>query len=156
MPARKSAELHTSHHTKAELEDLKQSESKATASRTCFENPPPEELIDDVAVKEWERIREILKDMEIIGDLDLYALISYCNAYSFYLKATKELSEGEFIIETEKGKTSNPLIKIQDLYARQLRDYAMKAGLSIDARLKHASLKVKKEDNDINDMFGDF
>ena len=155
MSSRKPLAEHTGHHTKAELARLEAENEAATATRKCFDGPPPNELIDENAKKEWARITDILKDMEIIGDLDLFSLIGYCNAFSLYVKTTNELKTAPLTVDGAGGLKQNPLVRIQDLYAKQMRDMAMKCGLSIDYRLKCAAMKVNKEDDEVEDMFGD-
>lgn len=49
----------------------------------------------------------------------------------------------------------NPLIKIQKLYAEEMRKFAGLVGLTIDSRLRFASIKVKELKNEIEDEFGD-
>ena len=49
----------------------------------------------------------------------------------------------------------NPLIKIQKLYAEECRRFAGLIGLTIDSRLKFASAKAEKKENEITDEFGD-
>lgn len=152
---RKPAALQTGHISKQEKTRKAEESAAATTTRKCFRSVPAD-LIDDVSKKEWRRISKMLSEMQIIGDLDASNLIGYCNAYSLYVKATKELSGQPLTIETEKGIFKNPLVNIQDVYAKQLRDFAAKAGLSIDARLKCAALKIQKEDTgEITDVFGD-
>ena len=58
-------------------------------------------------------------------------------------------------METERGSVKNPLISVQDTYAKQMRDFAMKAGLSVDTRLKYAALKTKNDTAELEDEFGD-
>lgn len=154
MSSRKPMALHTSHHTKEELMIMQEENTAATGSRNCFSGRPPKELIDTNARAEWKRITAILSDMEIIGDLDLSALIGYCNAFSLYRRATTELSTAPLVLETEKGSVKNPLISVQDTYAKQMRDFAMKCGLSVDTRLKYAALHLNKKDEETEEEFG--
>lgn len=149
------ADLQKGHISKQEKQRKAEETSAATASRKCFKSVPAD-LIDTTAKKEWRRISKMLEEMQIIGDLDASNLIGYCNAYSLYIKATKELSGQPLVIETETGTFKNPLVSIQDMYAKQLRDFAAKAGLSIDARLKCAALKIQRQDDEgITGAFGD-
>lgn len=155
MSSRKPIELHTGHRTKVEIATQELENQAATGPRSCFSGSPPKDLIDKIARAEWKRVTKILEDMEIIGDLDYYALIGYCNAFSYYRRATMELADKPLTVETERGTVKNPLINVQDTFANQMRSFAMKAGLSIDTRLKQAALKVKKETDDLEGEFGD-
>lgn len=155
MSSRKPMDLHSGHHTKAEIATMELENQTATATRSCFTGAPPKDLIDKTAKAEWKRITGILDPMEIVGDLDKAALIGYCNAFSLYKRATSELAAAPLVLETERGSVKNPLISVQDTYAKQMRDFAMKAGLSVDTRLKYATLKVKKDTDDLEGEFGD-
>ena len=155
MGAKKPMELHTSHHTKAEIAVMEAETANATCGRKCLSGTPPLELIDARAKAEWKRIAGILEPMELVGDLDKAALIGYCNAFSLYRRATEELAAAPLILETERGSVKNPLVSVQDTYAKQMRDFAMKAGLSVDTRLKYAALKTKNDTAELEDEFGD-
>lgn len=120
----------------------------------------PSWLINAVAKREYKRILKDLKKIEIVGNLDLSNLAGYCNAYAMYRKATEELAGGELIVErtSSQGTTyeaENPLIMIQKKYAEEMRKFASMCGLTIDSRLKAASVKVEKIEDEIEDEFGD-
>ena len=140
--------------TKSQIAQKEQEADAAKSPRDLFHSLP-DDLIDENAEREWRRITKILEDIDLVGDLDICNLIGYCNAYSLYVKATKEAAAQPMIVETSKGGImQNPLINIQDKYAAQMRNFAAKAGLSIDTRLKYATLKVKKADDEIEGAFG--
>lgn len=122
---------------------------------------PPNWLIDKIAVNEFKRITKLLKDIGVIGNLDLSNICGYCNAYSMYRKATKELANdisknGSMKVIGGNGQeVENPLISIQRKYAQEMRDFEKLCGLTVDSRLKFASSKAKEIDDDIEDKFGD-
>ena len=121
---------------------------------------PPTWLIDDIAKKEFKRLVKEFDKIEVVGNLDLNNLCGYCNAYSLYRKATEQLKVEELLIEKPlpngaKQIVENPLIKIQKNYAEEIRKFASMCGLSIDSRLKIATVKVSKEKEQIKSEFGD-
>ena len=121
---------------------------------------PPAWLIDSVAKSEYKRVIKDLKNIKIIGNLDLSNLCGYCNAYSMYRKATKDLSKSDLIVKKTSAsgaeyEAENPLIMIQKKYAEEMRKFAALCGLTIDSRLKAATIKVDKVENEINNEFGD-
>ena len=129
-------------------------ESLAVTTNEGLAKAPPE-LIDARAKKEWRRIVPILTaSFEILGDLDKSTLIGYCNAYSRYIKATKQLAKEELVVEGKDGMKENPLIAVQLKYAAEMRNFAGKCGPTIDSRLKMASEKAKQIDNDLEGEFG--
>lgn len=121
---------------------------------------PPKWLRDNVAKKEWKRLVEQFKLLSIISNLDLNNLGAYCNAYSSYLEATQELKGQPLTIEyTNKGGATNiienPLIKIQLKYSDEMKRYSSLLGLTIDSRLKMATIKLTETKKDIVEDFGD-
>jgi P27 family predicted phage terminase small subunit len=119
---------------------------------------PPIWLIDEIARKEFKRIVKELKDIEVIGNLDVNNLGGYCNAFSNYIHVTEELKGKPFYVdrETRTGTITvqNPLIDIQTNYATEMRKFASLCGMTIDSRLKVATIKADKEQEAINKKFG--
>ncbi|WIV10535.1 phage terminase small subunit P27 family [Proteiniborus sp. MB09-C3] len=123
-------------------------------------NNPPRWLRDSIAKKEWIRLVEQFKVLSVISNLDLNNLGAYCNAYSSYLEATKKLKGQALTIEytNKAGATNtieNPLIKIQMKYSDEMRKYSSLLGLSIDSRLKLATIKLTETKKSITEEFGD-
>lgn len=120
----------------------------------------PSWIKDKKAKKEFNRLVDELTTIDIISNLDVNNLASYCEAYSNYVKATEELNGQSLTIQKcmPNGAytiVENPLIKIQKLYAEECRRFAGLIGLTIDSRLKFASAKAEKKENEITDEFGD-
>ena len=136
----------------------REAEEKILSGQDDSQLVPPK-WIDKTAKKEFERLVIELKKIDFIGNIDLNNLACYCQAFSNYLKATKQLNKEELTVEkhTREGIViaENPLINIQKKYAEEMRKFGSLCGLSVDARLKIASLKVKEKENDISDEFGD-
>ena len=87
-------------------------------------------------------------------------MAAYCNAYSGYLETIREMQGQALTIEyTNKGGATNiienPLIKIQMKYSDEMRKYSSLLGLSIDSRLKLASIKSTETKKELTDEFGD-
>ena len=151
MGVRKPMALHTGHHTKEELAIMEAENEAATSSRLFLNRRPPKELIDKRARDIWKEQCEIIRSLEIIGDLDVYAIVGFCNSKSLYERASSELSGQPLCIE---GK-ANPLINIQIKYANEMRAFASKAGISVDTRLKQGALYVQENPDDgIDERFG--
>jgi len=117
-------------------------------------------LVDIKAKKEYKRLIKELDKIDTIGNLDLNNLGCYCNAYSLYLKATKELMEQTMTLERlmvngEIMIVENPLINIQKKYAEEMRKFASTCGLTIDSRLKVATTQTTKKGEEVTRRFGD-
>ena len=119
----------------------------------------------------FKRIVKELKKIDIIGNLDLDNVGAYCNAFSCYVKVTMELSEEtkEKIVITKtsfdtdgKAESTKKMIngavielsKLQKQYAEEMRKFAALCGLTIDSRLKVATCKVEKQEDNIKSKFG--
>lgn len=153
--------MQTKHLTKEEIIEKEQQENLIVVGREDLHKPPIW-LIDNIAKKEFKRIVKNFENLDVIGNLDLNNIGGYCNAYSMYIKATREIAEsGVLTIEKQLPNGSytiveNPLIKIQKQYADEMRRFASLCGLTIDSRLKLAVQKTTKERQEIEDYFGDF
>ena len=118
---------------------------------------PPTWLRDLTAKKEWKRLNKELEEISVICNLDYNNLGAYCNAYSFYVQATKELDKEPLITEftNKAGATNfieNPLMRIQIRYSDEMKKFASLLSLTIDSRLKIATINNQ---NDLVDDFGD-
>lgn len=154
---RKPVEMQTRHNKVIDYQKRKQEEAAVTVAADQLEKPP-RWLVDTVAKKEWKRLVKELRSIQIIGNLDLNNLGTYCNAYSNYRKATEEMKDAPFTVEkhTKYGvqMVPNPLIGIQAKYLDEMRQYASLCGLTIDSRLKAGTAKVEKQDDKIRKTFG--
>ena len=117
-------------------------------------------LRDAVAKKEWKRLVEQFRELEVISNLDYNNLGAYCNAFSSYIQATNELKEKEFTVLYinkfgAENYIENPLLKIQLKFSEEMRKFSSLLGLTIDSRLKIATLKIEKKKNGIDGDFGD-
>ena len=156
--ARKTLEETNKHLTKAEIAEKEDAESSIVLGNEQLQEPP-EWLIDDIAKNEWIRIIAETNKINIVGNLDLSNLAGYCNSYSLYRKATKKLeTESLTIKKIASGvviKVKNQLIDVQNAYAAEMRKFASLCGMTIDSRLKAATINVNKTQEEISDEFGD-
>lgn len=143
-----------------EIKEQKAAEEDIITTGNNDLKTPPAWLVDATAKNEFKRLVAEFEKVDMVGNLDLNNIGCYCNAYANYRKATRELSKQPFIvkkimpngIEIESG---NPLIKIQKNYAEEMRKFAVLCGLTIDSRLKYATVKISKDESEINGEFGE-
>ena len=157
--ARKPIEMQAGHLTKSDLAEHEAAENSIIVGREQLAKPPTW-LSDNIAKKEFKRIVSELNKVNIVGNLDLGNLGGYCNSYSMYRKATAELKKAPLTVKriTKEGTVTmveNPLINIQKKYAEEMRKFAALCGLTIDSRLKAATVKINRENEGIEDEFGD-
>lgn len=110
---------------------------------------PPDWLINDTARTEFARLVREFDKIDMIGNLDLNNLVAYCNSYAMYRGATEKLNPDNVTT------VDAPMIKIQQIYAEEMRKFGTRVGLDITSRLKSASEKIDKEIEHIDNTFGD-
>ncbi len=129
----------------------RQTEQEIVRTDNQYFLKPPDWLTNDLARGEYQRLVKAMKHMDMLGDLDANNLACYCNAFANYLKATAELELTGFV--TADGEP-HPFISIQMKYAKEMRDFARLCGLSIDSRLKFATVKLDEVSENIDSEFG--
>lgn len=158
--ARKPLNMQKGNLTVDRQNEIGMAEEMVTVGREQLEKLPTS-LVDSVAKKEYKRVVTELNKVNVVGNLDLNNIVGYANAYSYYLKSTKELKKQSLTVEryTKTGDmymAENPLINIQKKYAEEMRKFSALCGLTIDSRLKAATVQLGKESDDIDSEFGDF
>jgi P27 family predicted phage terminase small subunit len=100
------------------------------------------------AKKEYQRVTTLLVD--VISPLDLAILCVYCEAYSHWCDATKQIAKEGLTAPTLAGNSVNPLVRVAQIYATQMRDCAAKLGLSPRDRIQ---TKVEKDPDSTRDKW---
>lgn len=132
--------------TKEVQEELKATE-EALKELTPLQKTPPN-FLDKVAKTEYKRIYPLLEELPI-ASLDLALVVMYCQTYSNYVEASKQLVR-EKVVETERGSKLSPYYTIQRDSITAMNQIAPKLGLSLDSRMK--VMTPKKEVKDIDPM----
>ena len=156
--SKKPLAINKSHFTNQQIAERELAEELVKGKSDNLKAPAW--LKDKVAKKEFKKLVEELSEIDIISNLDVNNLASYCEAYSNYVQATEELNGQSLTFQKcmpngAYTTVENPLIKIQKLYAEEMRRFASLVGLTIDSRLKFASAKVKEVNEEISDEFGE-
>ena len=120
----------------------------------------PSWLRDKYAKKEWKRLVDEYKSLSVICNLDYNNLGIYCNSFSNYIEVSKKLDKEDKVVKytNKAGATNyieNPLIKIQKYYSSEIQKYSSLLGITVDSRLKIASIKSTEIKSDIVNEFGD-
>lgn len=154
---RKVVNMQSAHLTQKEKQKKKQQEREVITGNEDLAKPPAW-LLNADAKKEWNRITEELKKIELVGNLDYANLACYCNAYANYIKVTRQLKKEPYCIERETRTgvivVKNPLVDIQTNYAAEMRKFAGLCGITIDSRLKAAVKKVDEKEEKLEQKFG--
>lgn len=134
----------------SEKKKLKQQEEEAVWVGNEQLEKVPQWLVDDTAKAEWKRLVKEFNKKSMISNLDYNNLGAYCNAFAKYIEVANKLGK-TFMI----GKETNPLVYLELKYSDEMKKYAALLGLTVESRLKIGSCKVTKQDEDLEDEFGD-
>ena len=145
----KPVSLQTGNLTKEQQEQKNKQEEIIKSISAEQLNKSPAWLRDNTAKKEWKRLVEQFRELEVISNLDYNNLGAYCNAFSSYIELTNQLKEEEFTVLYinkfgAENRIENPILKIQIKFAEEMRKFSSLLGLTIDSRLKIATLKIEK------------
>ena len=151
-------DMQSKHLTNAEKEEKGQQEEILILGKEQLENPP-DWLIDEVAENEFIRVTNELSSVNLVGNLDLSNIGGYANAFSTYVHAIESLRGKTSVVKevTKSGVklVENPYLKIRDNAASEMRKFGALCGINVDGRLKLATIKTTKNDEEISDEFGD-
>ena len=137
-----------------EIQNRKSAEQNLVKTSRSYLATTPDWL-SDRAKKEYSRLYHAMKDMDMLGDLDANNLAAYCEAFDNYLIATEDIQTNGLTIVADGEHIENPNVALQIKYAKEMREFGKQCGLSIDSRVKFASAKLEKIEENIAEEFGD-
>ncbi|MFC5528482.1 phage terminase small subunit P27 family [Cohnella yongneupensis] len=137
--------------SKAKLDELQDAED---AIKPASDNVVCPTWLDPIGKQMWESIRRELAAVDLITNVDVYALALACDAYSKYVKASKAIKKEGLVLDHKNAlgavnKVANPNVSIAQKYATQFKSYCSEFGLSPAARARLA--KPKDDDGDDED-----
>ena len=131
-------------HTKAEIEARAEAEVSGAESKLR----PPKEL-SKPAKSEWRRIVKLYRqlDAEVINDLDLNLLATYCENVAIYKAAETKYQEEPLAKFDYDGMKwiENPYLKIMDSASKNIMKAAEQLCLSPVGRARMGVLAAKKQ-----------
>ncbi|MBP0725545.1 phage terminase small subunit P27 family [Bacillus sp. RG28] len=145
-------------YSKAQLQERLERE-KLIQPKTDKLKPPS--WLSSFAKKEFKRMVNELKEVDLVTNVDVNALALYCDAYGNYVECTKVIQEEGLMVEytnkaAETNKVPHPLLTKQKALFEQMKSLSTEFGLTPAARAKIAIPKLnEKEESDEEKMFGD-
>ena len=160
MANRKHNSLKTGDYTREKQVEMELVDRELESTKTDKPLKCPNWVKDKIAKAEFKRLSKELSDAGILSYLALDLLVNYCISYSNYSTATEQLLNEPLTVTKVNsngtvGTDINPLVKIQKIYSDEMKKYASMLGLTIDSRMKIATLKVEKAQDKVGDDFGD-
>tara|TARA_R110000850_G_scaffold264606_1_gene393780 strand:+ start:21854 stop:22303 length:450 start_codon:yes stop_codon:yes gene_type:complete len=110
-----------------------QSQHKSSLTRIA----PPDELIDDMAVRIWKTQSKILIQRGTFEIEDAPLLVAYCNSFAYMLQAEQEIAEQGLVVPTSDGSIKkSPFVGVRNDCIAQLTRTGSLLGLDPLTRLR--------------------
>jgi P27 family predicted phage terminase small subunit len=107
----------------------------------------PEELTAD-AKKEWERITVLLSSCGLVTEIDRAALAAYCQVYSRWLEAEREIEELGLVVKTPNGyPILSPYLSVANKALHQMQSFLIEFGMSPAARSRISAAPPKGDES---------
>jgi P27 family predicted phage terminase small subunit len=122
---------------------------------------PPDELIeppdhlDEIALKEWNRVTPGLETMGILCAIDIQILAAYCCAYSIWKQAIDKINTLGIDDKTANGTlVQNPYVGIANTASINMLKFASEFGLSPSVRARIGFDIGKNKKSKFDGLFG--
>lgn len=97
----------------------------------------PGELVNELAINEWNRQTKVLNSLGMLAETDLSLLLSYCNEAGTYFEAMADIKENGFYQMTKaNGKIISSAYTIANRALANMIKLADKFGFNPAARTK--------------------
>lgn len=108
--------------------------------------PKPPIYLPTEAKKEWKRIVPQLMSLGLLTDLDVSGLAAYCNAFSTWVDAVRQLKGAAMIVPGARGGLiSNPLLKVASDAQSEMKKWLCEFGMTPSARSRVAAVPAADE-----------
>lgn len=98
---------------------------------------PPDELVDDMAVRLWKTQSKILIERGTFELEDAPLLVAYCNSFAYMLQAEEEIAAQGMVVPTSDGSIKkSPFVNVRNDCIAQLTRTGSLLGLDPLTRLR--------------------
>lgn len=130
-----------------------QTEHKSSLTRIA----PPDELVDDMAVRIWKTQSKILIERGTFELEDAPLLIAYCNSFAYMLQAEEEIATQGMTVPTSDGSIKkSPYVNVRNDCIAQLTRTGSLLGLDPLTRLRMMGAGSSNDENNGGNEFDEF
>lgn len=109
--------------------------------------PRAPRFLDPIAKVEWRRVGRELFEVGLLTRVDRAALAAYCQTYSRWVQAEKEIVDDGLTVRGAQGQVvKNPVVTIAEKALEQMKVYAIEFGMTPSSRSR-IKLPDQKEDD---------
>lgn len=152
---KKPINAHVAGGNKSQLSkaEIKRQQEAENAIKPASDNIIRPTWLDPIGRKMWMAVMDELMAVDLVTNVDVYALALACDAYSKYVKAAKDIKKEGLVVEYKNSigavnKVPNPNVAISQKYATQFKSFCSEFGLSPAARARLARPKDDIEDDE--------
>jgi P27 family predicted phage terminase small subunit len=103
--------------------------------------------LDDIALMEWTRLTQELASKQVITNVDMTILATYCQTYADWVELTQLATKEERYLKTDKGyQYKNPLYADIAKIRKELQNYSAELGITPSSRSRVKAMKPAKPD----------
>jgi P27 family predicted phage terminase small subunit len=104
----------------------------------------PSHIMEDKEARlEWHRAIRLLYDIGLVTQVDRAALACYCQAYSRWIEAERNIREFGLIVSSPKGyPMQSPFLAIANKAMEQMKSFLTEFGMTPSSR---SGLKIQEE-----------
>ena len=109
------------------------------------------------AKKEWERLADLMNQMEVLTEVDMAAFAAYCQSYARWKEAQEHITSEGSTFETDKGyQQQTPWVGIANTNQKLMLQAASEFGLtpSSRSRIVAGNAKGKEPEDEMEALLG--
>ena len=107
--------------------------------------PKPPKHMGKIALEEWDRIVQELKENGLMTNLDRAALVCYCDLWEHYVIASEKVArEGQVIVTSNGNTIENPQFSIKKRAAEMMHKFLIEFGMTPASRTRISASPLAK------------
>jgi P27 family predicted phage terminase small subunit len=97
--------------------------------------PRPPAILQNLARKEWWRIGRVLYEAGLLTQIDVPALVAYCQSYATWCEAQQEIRRSGTVIKSGRGQPMlSPFLKVANIAWQQWTHILTEFGMTPSSR----------------------
>lgn len=110
--------------------------------------PDPPELLEGVALDQWQRLSREFFKLGIMSEIDRDALAIYCKLYDRWTEAEGKIKTEGLTLKTINGNIiQSPYVGIVNRCVELMNKYLIEFGMTPSSRTRVAAKKIKKTES---------
>ena len=144
------------HLTKKEIKKREEQEEKIKKLNSNFMAPSH---MSGKSRDVFNYIKRNLAEIDLLANVDKFNLCILAESIANYIQVSEQLKKEKYIVKhtNKKGHTNskiNPLVRVQNKYADQVRRFSSEFGLTPSARLKIIANNSEEQIDEFDQDFG--